>query len=243
MSALEHEIRETLRSEAARLREVRPLQLPAGEKREWQARSPARRERWRPWLAPVAAMAAVVVVAATLVTLRSLDARTGAGAPASASPIAGPAPPADATPAYSVSLDRGGKYWTIAMSDGSRGRRSPRTRSLRRRAVQRRAERRGGRPDVRRVRGPTNHVGGTPVFYLVRLFPGSAQPLRVAALPLDYPAEDRVSQLALSADGTELAVVSEPAPSRRTCRGSSRFSRSPPGSCGTPGPGWACPSR
>jgi hypothetical protein len=213
MSALEDEIRESLRSEATRLREVRPLQLPAGEKRQWQARSSARGERWRPWLAPVAAMAAVVVVAATLVTLRSFDARTGAGVPASGSPIAGPALPADATPAYSVSLYRAGNPWTIAMSDSLSGKiiatyTLPPGGALSSAAL-------SGAPDDRTFvvsAAPTNHVGGTPVFYLVRLFPGSAQPLRVTKLPLDYPAEDRVSQLALSADGTELAVVSEPAP-------------------------------
>ncbi len=74
MSPLEDEIRETLRSEAGRLREVRPLRLPPSATRESRGRIVSL-FRWgprlRPWLAPAAAAAVVVVVAATLVTLRS----------------------------------------------------------------------------------------------------------------------------------------------------------------------------
>jgi hypothetical protein len=63
-----------------------------------------------------------------------------------------------------------------------------------------------------------------PAWYLVRIFPGSADPVRVTALPIQFPAGERISGgpstgtvdggpytgIALSGDGTELAVVGVP---------------------------------
>jgi hypothetical protein len=64
MSTIEDEIRDTLRSEAARLREVRPLDLPAAlAPREPPAGPGALLAwRWRAWLVPAAAAAADVAM-------------------------------------------------------------------------------------------------------------------------------------------------------------------------------------
>jgi hypothetical protein len=62
-----------------------------------------------------------------------------------------------------------------------------------------------------------------PTWYLVRIFPGSADPVRVTTLPIQFPAGERINGgpytginggpypgIALSGDGTELAVVAVP---------------------------------
>lgn len=71
MSSLEDEIRDALRSEAGRLREVRPLRLePGPPRRAASARLRRARLRWS-WLAPVTAAALVIAVAIALVTVRT----------------------------------------------------------------------------------------------------------------------------------------------------------------------------
>src|SRR6185437_15861914 len=106
MSTLEDEIRDTLRSEAARLREVRPLQLPpAAAAHEPQAVPRASWARWlRAWQGPAVAVAVVALVAGTLVILKSLRNEPGTAPVASSSPIAGPSAAADAIPRYYVAF-------------------------------------------------------------------------------------------------------------------------------------------
>jgi hypothetical protein len=48
----------------------------------------------------------------------------------------------------------------------------------------------------------------SPNWYLVRIFPDAAVPVRVTRLAVNFTAGGEVRELALSADGTELAVVS-----------------------------------
>jgi hypothetical protein len=116
MSTIEDEIRDTLRSEAARLREVRPLDLPAAlAPREPQAGSGTLRAwRWRAWLVPAAAAAAVVIVAAVLVAVKSLGNENAAPA-ASPSPVAGRVYPADAVPRYYAQFGSAGNSKITAM--------------------------------------------------------------------------------------------------------------------------------
>lgn len=77
MSPLEDEIRDTLRSEATRLREVRPLRLaPAGAHDGAQPAGRTRRTGWLlTWRGPAVAVAVVLLAAATLVTLKSAEGR------------------------------------------------------------------------------------------------------------------------------------------------------------------------
>jgi len=229
MSPLEDEIRDTLRSEAARLREVRPLNLPAVAAGREPRPVPGTRGGWRRrgWLAPAAAAAAVVLVAAALVTLRALG--NGHAAPAAnPGPASGPAVAADTLPRYYVRLgfqfgsanSRGpaivvgdeqagktiatvpllpnGKYTRQSMTDGSVT---------------------GAADDRTFVVSASVGANGRQVlpltWYLVRIFPGAADPVRVTKLPIGFPARSAsgspwgwyVDTTALSGDGTELAVV------------------------------------
>lgn len=244
MSPLEDEIRAALRSEASSLREVPPLSLPAAPAPGRSRPLPrAWRARWGAWLVPVAVAAAVVLVAAGLVAVKSLG--NGPAAPAaSSSPVAGPALAADAVPRYYVYVgeaknpaagelpgpvivvgDRqagktiaafplpGGKARAVpanayGLSYGAAvsGAADDRTFVV---ADAVTAQRPGSRP---------------PAWYLVRIFPGSADPVRVTTLPIQFPAGEHVNGgpstgtinggpypgIALSGDGTELAVVAVP---------------------------------
>jgi hypothetical protein len=228
MSSLEDQIRDTLHSEAASLREVRPLPLPvAFAAREPQAVPGTDRvRRLRTWLVPAAAAAAVVLVAATLVTLKSLGNGHAAAPTASPSPIAGPALAADAIPRYYVELGTarsvGAKgNWAIIVGDQQAGKTIatyplPPGRVISNSAV-------SGAADDRTfvVSAATDGTdqplakGTIPrqepaTWYLVRILPASAGPVRVTKLHIQpLPAKDEVREIALSGDGSELAVLSD----------------------------------
>lgn len=228
MSPIEDEIRATLRSEASRLREVPPLPLPAPFAPRGSRPLPrlprAWRARWGAWLVPGAAAAVVVLVAATLVAVKSLG--NGAAAPAaSSSPIGGPALEADGAPRYYVYVSTGrpmiragdrqtGKtIATYPLPDGK----APTDKGY----VLAAAAVSGAADDrtfvVSATALPVTSHGGVlqfpaPTWYLVRIFPGSADPVRVTPLPIQFPADDHIStgNMALSGDGTELAVMAGP---------------------------------
>ena len=248
MSPIEDEIRDALRSEASSLREVPPLSLPAalapGRSRPLPR---AWRARWGAWLVPVAAAAVVVLVAAGLVAVKSLG--NGSAAPAvSSGPIAGPALAADAAPRYYVYVGEAKNPATgklpgpaIVVGDRKAGKMIaayplPGGKALPVNAY--------GLVYGTAVSGAADDrtfvvydaVSGTyaaagqrpgslpPTWYLVRIFPGSAGPVRVTTLPIRFPAGERINGgpstgtisggpypgIALSGDGTELAVVAVP---------------------------------
>jgi hypothetical protein len=228
MSSLEDEIRDTLHAEAAGLREVRPLHLSAAvASREPQAVPRTdRARRLRAWLVPAVAAAAVVLVAAALVTLRSLG-NGGAAAPAaSPSPIVGPAHAADATPRYYVMLSTAGRgaksSWAIIVGDEQTRKTIgtyllPPGQEMTNAAVSGAADDRtfvvsastfGAKPGTQ-TGAHREPVQEPATWYLVRIFPGSADPVRVTRLHIpSLPAETDVRETALSGDGTELAVLS-----------------------------------
>ena len=125
MSYLEDEIRGALRTEADRLRAVRPLRLPAAVAQDEPRRAArASLARWlSAWRGPVAAVAAVVLIAVVLVILRSVNSEQPTPV-APPSPVAGPPLPAGATPRYYVTF--GVKYpvrgWRIFVGDVQTGR-------------------------------------------------------------------------------------------------------------------------
>jgi hypothetical protein len=230
MSLLEDEIRDTLRSKAASLREVRPLQLPSVASAHEPRAVP--RPRWahrlRTWQGPAVAAAVIVLVAATLVTLRSL--RNEHAAPA-ASP--GPSPAASATPRYYVTFGWAKNPGTsaILVGDEQTGKTLatfpllPKGNALSSPAV-------GGAADDRTfvVSGATSQgsaVPGPPTWHLVRIFPGSAHPVRITTLPIKFPADENVRDIALSAAGTELAVVSNASGNANALRNSSGNATTP----------------
>jgi hypothetical protein len=214
MSALEDEIRDTLRSEAARLREVRPLQLPpAAAAHEPQAVSRASWVRWlRVWQGPAVAVAVVTLVAGTLVILKSLRNEPATDPVASTSPVESSTSAADgAAPRYYVELGwaRSAKSWAIIVGDRQAGKTIatfplPKGGTLFNAGV-------SGAADDRTFvvsAAPSSGVTGPPTWYLVRIFPGSADPVRITKLSIEFPANEGVREIALSGDGTEVAVVS-----------------------------------
>ena len=222
MSQLEDEIRDSLRSEADRLREVRPLHLPpaAAHREPWRPlRAP--RARWqRPWQAPVMAAAVIVLIAAALVTVKVL--RNGSVVPP-ASPGPATASPAvsapDVTPRYYLEYGWVGKTGNVGMSVGDvqTGKtlgsydNLPKGEAFAWNAA-------GAGDDRTFVASLAVFPSLTPSvidparFYLVRIFPGTADPVRVTPLAIRVAlANSEVTSVALSADGSELAVVSNTA--------------------------------
>jgi hypothetical protein len=213
MSALEDEIRDTLRSEAAGLREVRPLQLPsmAAGHEPW-AVSRASWARWlRAWQGPAVAVAVIVLVAGTLVILRSLRNEPADAPVASSSPIASSASGEGAAPRYYVELGwaRNAGSWAVIAGDRQTGK-TIATYPLAKGGTLFNAGVSGAADDRTFVvsADPSQGLPGPPTWYLVRIFPGSADPVRITKLPIEFPANEHVKEIALSGDGTQLAVVS-----------------------------------
>lgn len=226
MNSLDDEIRGTLRSEADRLREVRPLHLPPEAVRRELRAAPRAAGRLRSWRSPIVAMAVIVLVAAGLVTLKSLRNEHAAAPTASPSAVT----PTAAFPTYYVGFGvlNGGKAgkeqgWGISAGDGQTGR-TIGSFPLAKGAVLSNSAVSGAADDrtfvvSATVTGITTGQGlsgqaGHPVikpatWYLVRLSPGTADPVHVRKLPIHSPAGKEVSAIALSGDGTELAVASE----------------------------------
>ena len=217
MSRLEDEIRETLRSEAARLGEVRPLQLPpVAATRGPRAVPRARWARWlRAWQGPAVAVAVVVLIATTLVILKSLGNEPAMVRMVSPYPIVTQSATATAgtAPRYYVELGvpKKARGWAIIVGDEQAGKTIdtfplPTGDALFSAAV-------SGAADDRTFvvsAAVSLGVGGSPTWYLVRIFPGAADPVRITTLSIKLPAGEYDSGIALSGDGTELAVVAHP---------------------------------
>lgn len=233
MSPLEEDIRDSLRAEAERLSEPRPLVLPPAAARRWQRRAlAASAPRWqRPWQAPVMAAAAIVVVAAALVTVKLLQ--NGSVVPPTSSgpvPASSAGAAADVTPRYYVRTAWGTapgqrpsqRKFAIWVGDLQTGQ------TLGSYDLPK-LDGKGGNAFVWAASGAADDrtfavsagsfqfaqhaVPGPARFYLFKVFPGSANPVRVTPLALQAtPATavaTQVISIALSADGTQLAVLSD----------------------------------
>ena len=223
MSPLEEDIRDSLRTEAERLGEVRPLLLPPAAAHHGLRRAlPASGPRWqRPWQAPVMAAAAIVLVAAALVTAKVI--RNGSVVPPAGSGLAAAsAAPgtADGVPRYYLSSglvgDLRNRNWAIVAADTRTGKtlgsyKLPNGNSLSW-AASGAADDRTFVVQAAVFAFPQHLVSGPARWYLVKIFPGSADPVRVTPLAIQAtPATSIASQVisvALSGDGSELAVVS-----------------------------------
>jgi hypothetical protein len=218
MSPIEDEIRDALRSEATRLREVRPLQLPpVAAPHEPRAMSRTPWARWlRTWQGPAVAVAAVVLVAATLVILKSLRNEPAAAPVASPTAFASPASAASATPRYYVAFgwDRNSGSNAIIVGD-EQAEKTIATYPLPKGGSLFSAAASGTADDRTFVvsADPSKGVAGPPTWYLVQIFPGAADPVQITKLPIMFPAGEGVQEIALSGDGTELAVVATASPS------------------------------
>jgi hypothetical protein len=228
MSLIEDKIRGALQSEAGLLREVRPLRLADATVAQVPptARN-GRRARFSwlsAWRGPIVAVAVILIVAVTLIAVKS----PGAG---SARPVGSPtATPLPAgVPRYYVKVNPtfGQKLvtWAIIVGDVQTGKtldvfRLPAGDALGSMAASGAADDRTfivsaavGRGPQETVKGRTNDSARDTAFgplrwYLVRITPGDAHPVRVTTLPVQFPQDRIVGSTALSADGTELAVLS-----------------------------------
>ena len=226
MSPLEAVIRDTLRSEATSLHEVRPLRLPpVGASGGAQPVGRVRRTGWlRTWRGPALAVALVLLVAATLVTLKSVEDRQSA--PASPGGVVGPA----GTPRYYLTFGaiRGAgtsRGLGIIAGDEQTGRTlgsfllgpgDVLSGGLGAGAADDRTFVVTGAVGWSMPSAPP--VTGSPRWFLLRIVPGSASPVRVSKLSVKAPPNGHAMAMALSGDGTELAVAydtskdSRPAP-------------------------------
>jgi hypothetical protein len=218
MNSLEDEIRDALRSEAGRLREVRPLRLEPAPQRLRPVTAPRRARRLGAWVAPVTAAAAVITLAVSLVVARS--AQPGPGAPVpnrSASPTATAV--AVQVPQYDVGLDGENiddNSPGLVISDSLTGRKlatvqAPKGTEFFGFAPAAAADDRtfiAGATVIRRPPFPPYPTTGPVAWYLIRFSPGSAHPARMTKLPIPASVRDLPAlTTALSGDGRYLAVA------------------------------------
>jgi hypothetical protein len=227
-------LRSTTEAVTASMREVRPLILPPDPARlppdphPHRRRSPAspgresRRWRgWGSWLVPLAAAVAVIAVAVTLVSVRD----TSSPRPTSPAPAPAPAPrPAGAVPRYYVGVQPGvdagggeadvGEVNTVAVGDDRTGKllatlKPPTGDTFD--GVTGAADDRTFVLDVRSVPNPMGAQHVSYAWYLLRIAPGAADPVRLTRLPITDRLGDAVIHgLALSPDGRTLAVMFMP---------------------------------
>ena len=236
-------LRATTEAVTASMREVRPLTLPPDPARlppDPAPLSPDPRPAPAPptvpglaqppiralaglgsWLVPLAAAAAVIAVAATLVSVRDASGPR----PASPVPASTPAPvPSGAVPRYYVAvqpgasddqgLDDADEVNPVVVGDARTGRllatlRPPTGSTFD--GVTGAADDRTFVLDVRSVPSVMGSQHVSHGWYLLRITPGAADPVRLTRLPITGRFEDAVIHgLALSPDGRTLAVMFTP---------------------------------
>jgi hypothetical protein len=215
---VEDRLRATTRAINDTMRPVRPLNLPPSPESLPSVSPRSRGERrWPGWLGPLVAAVAVAAVAATLVAIRDIPGAMTkpAGHPAAKpSPTAsGPVTDPEALPTYFVALRypsdglvvgetrTGKRLATVAPPAGATfvgvtGAADDRTFVL----------------DV--MSGPTKPImQGQHTWYLLHVTSGTAQPAELTKLPIPaMPSMAEIEGIALSPDGTKLAVLYQPGP-------------------------------
>jgi len=242
MSSLEDEIRDALRSEAGRLREVRPLYLESAQYLEpplhvgpvllsepalhrepapGHGASPRRaRPRWT-WLAPVTAAALVIVIAIALVIVRMEQS-------APVAPVI-PAPPVPtAIPRYYAVLEdanNDGNEARLVVGDSVTGKtlatfNAPAGASFEGTTISGAADDRtwvvAQTLGQRKPPYPPWDTDGPTQWYLLRLSPGSARPVTMTRLAIQASASDLpITETILSPDGRYIAAASGDAGTER----------------------------
>lgn len=214
MSAeVEDQIRAATRAQAETLQKVRQLRLPPAPGAVPAA--PRRRARHiRPWVAPVAAAAAVIALAVSLVLIRDIpNGRV-------VSPV--PAPlPRDAVPEYYVALPGADNFAnvpgapTAVVGDTLSGRHLL---TIRPSGSDKFVSVSAAADDLTFALGAAPDLSPPAVpaatdWYLVRLLPGRVPRAAVRKLAIPAPPTGRADTTALSPDGTELALLgTQPGP-------------------------------
>jgi hypothetical protein len=217
--SVEDRVRSATRERADLVRDFRPLELPAARPARL-SRSP--RPRWSTWLAPLTAAAVVVALAVTAVALREV--RSGLPVPA-ASPGqsgTGVTTAAGVLPRYYAALDdQSGAAFNdkkitqpvgVVVSDTSTGQRiatvaPPKGETFA--GLTAAADDRRFVVAAESLPVPAGIPTDAPVaWYLLRISPGAAKPFSLTKLSIPgQPTGTEVSGIALSPDGSELAVM------------------------------------
>lgn len=206
--SIDDRIRTAIEATAATVREVGPLTFPDDQPGIARPARPRPARRWGSWLIPLAAAAAVIVVAASLVVARSL---TGAS-PAPAVGInvkTGAWPPASVNrvPAYYVAIGPGTAK-DLVVGDAFTGQVLATVAQPASATFSVVAGAGDGRTFV--VDAETGGQDTRHQWYLLRLTPGTADPVRLTQLPIGPDLNAMTLGLALSPDGRTLAVLDLP---------------------------------
>jgi hypothetical protein len=210
MNPVERKVIEATRAYGDTVREIRPLDLAPSEAGQPLRRRTPRPRRWKTWMGPAAAAAALVALAISLVIVRDI-------------PNGRMVPPAQAsspvpTPRYYVALDNPRNQNSpdpVVVGDMRTGKRlatinPPAQHTFG--GVSAAADDRTFVLDVRDFPWSNTYMQVTPrSWYLLRIAPGTAQPARLTRLPIPpTPDGARVDGFALSPDGSKLAVMFQP---------------------------------
>jgi hypothetical protein len=205
--SIEDRVRTATRAGATLVRDIGPLTAP-DPVRLRRRPGPAAR-RWRAWGVPLAAAAAVVLVALSLVAIRQF----GASAPATGGSVTNPAA---TLPRYYVALDAAGTQsdgYTgtghLIVGDDQTGKAIATVtppHGMQFEQVQ-------GASDDRTfvvMASSEKPLGGPATWYLLRIAPGTNHPYQLSKLPIKLPdSSPNGLAYALSPDDRELAVESQ----------------------------------
>ncbi|HEY7265786.1 MAG TPA: hypothetical protein VH589_30405 [Trebonia sp.] len=200
---VEDQIRAATRAEAETLREVRPLRLPAPGAQPAGPGSgarPRRARRFRPWIAPVAAAAAVIALAISLVLVRDIPNGRVVYRP-------GPAAVAGSVPRYYAATISVGRANGVIVNDTFTGARLATVKPPPRRSFGYVTAAADDRTFVVEA-GPDTNDYYLPEswWYLLRIAPGTSHPARLTPLAIPDLQGSAIWALALSSSGRELAV-------------------------------------
>jgi hypothetical protein len=218
--SVEDRVRTATRARANLVRDIRPLELPAG--RPFRLPRLPRARSWSAWMAPVTAAAVVVALAITVVALREVRNEPSVPPASSAHPGTGATAAAAVAPKYYAALDDpsgtafNDKETTrpvdVVVGDTSTGKRIATVTPPQGQTFAGLTAAADDRTFVLATESLPVSLGipsAAPVaWYLLRLAPGSAHPVTLTSLPIPgQPTGTQVSGIALSPNGSELAVM------------------------------------
>jgi hypothetical protein len=198
MNQVEERISAAVQAAAGSIRDIRPLVLPPADGRPRRPGSGARARRPRTWLAPVAAAAAVIALAISLVIVRDIP-------NGHVVPPASPAPTVDGVPPYYVTFDAHGNLVVGETVTGARLATVPPPAGVPFRGVTAAADDRTFVVDT--ASGGALDILSHRVWYLLRIAPGVAHPAQLTRLPIAMPSGAGIAAMALSGSGRELAIL------------------------------------
>lgn len=206
--SIEDRIRTATRAGATLVRDIGPLAAP--DRVRFRRRPAPAPRRWGTWGIPLAAAAAVVLVAVGLVAVRQF----GASAPATGGPATNG--PATTVPRYYVALDEAGTEvdgytgtGNLIIGDDHAGKAIATVTPPHGVHFDRVQGASDDRTFVVLATSAKDPVTGPEMWYLLRIAPGTAHPYQLSKLPIKLPGSSSGGlDYALSPDDRELAIES-----------------------------------